>query len=94
MTLVVLRVKTKGRNVGDEIDVDPEIAHQLVSMRQARYAPGVELGLEVDLGTVAGVLSVVGDDKEQAQAALDAEREKGDGARVTLISALEAIVSA
>lgn len=45
--------------------------------------------LEVPKGTVSEVLTWVGDDSKRAQAALDAENEKEDGKRKTLISSLE-----
>lgn len=45
---------------------------------------------KVPKGTVHEVLDWVGDDKDRAQAALDAEKEGAE--RVTLISALEEIL--
>ena len=49
-------------------------------------------GGDVPDGTVKEVLDWVGDDKSRAEAALEAEDEKGDDARVSLVEKLEAIV--
>jgi hypothetical protein len=46
---------------------------------------------EVPTGTVSEMLAWVGDDKNRAQAALDAEKEGAE--RVTLIHALEDLLS-
>lgn len=46
--------------------------------------------LEVPKGTVSEVLAWAGDDQDRVKAALDAENEKEDGKRKTLISSLEA----
>jgi hypothetical protein len=52
--------------------------------------PEVEEKEEVPSGTVSEVLAWVDDDKDRAQAALDAEKD--GAARVTLIHALEDIL--
>jgi hypothetical protein len=46
---------------------------------------------DVPDGTVAAVLSWVGDDTDRARSALDAESAKGDRARKTLVDALTAL---
>jgi hypothetical protein len=44
-TKVILRVKTRGHKVGDEIEVDAETAESMVAMRQAdRVRPKPEKG--------------------------------------------------
>lgn len=84
---------TKGLKRGSEILVSADRADALVANHHATRVFEV-LDLEVDLGTIAGVLAEVGDDKAKAQSALDAERAKGDSARVTLIAKLQAVLDA
>lgn len=58
-------------------------------------APAAEdPGDQVPDGTVAEVADWVGDDRDRARAALDGEQAKGDGARSTLVAALEKLLSA
>lgn len=92
MPEIQFRIKSFGIKPGDRMVVSDEEAARLVRGHHAFYVADDELALEVDLGTVAGVLEQVGDDKAKAEAALTAEREKGEDARVTLVSALEAII--
>jgi hypothetical protein len=53
--------------------------------------PSVPDGLDI-AGTIDTVLTWVGVDPVRAQQALDAERAKGDGARATLTTRLDAIL--
>lgn len=48
---------------------------------------------EVPSGTINEVKAWVGDDKNRAQAALDAERESEEGGRSTLVKYLEDMIS-
>lgn len=44
-------------------------------------------------GKVKDILTEVGDDKDKAAAALEAEQAKGDAARPTLVEALQAVLN-
>jgi len=54
--------------------------------KSASAAPGPD--------SVEGILAAVGDDKEKAAAALELEKAKGENARPTLVTKLEAIAGA
>ena len=92
MSKVKFRIRSAGIKPGDTLFVSDAEAARLVANHHAVYVLDDELELEVDLGTVAAVLERVGDDKALAQAALDAEQAKGDGARVTLVDKLKAVI--
>lgn len=62
------------------------------SKSDAKPVEVVEETVEVPTGTVKEVLEWVGDDKERAQLALDAETEST--ARKSLIQALEEVIDA
>lgn len=47
----------------------------------------------VPAGTATKILDWVGDDKDRAAAALDAERAKGEGARSSLVAKLEKLAA-
>lgn len=71
-----------------------EQAKRLILENSGKSAPSAApSGDEVPEGTVDEVLAWVGDDKDRAQQALDAE-EDSDKPRSTLVEALEALVEA
>lgn len=86
---------------GEPVDVPEEIAGRAPSgtLGDDDYDPGEGLLAQtgnfvegaVAASTVAEILAEVGDDPSKAAAALAAERARGDHARKTLITQLEAI---
>jgi hypothetical protein len=57
--------------------------------------PAVDVNVDgVPDGTIAQVQEWVGDDRDRAALALTAEQAKGDGARSTLVAALDKLLTA
>lgn len=83
---------------GDELPAG-ELANYLLTggapVEETEAAPAVDTDPNsVPDGSIATVLLWVGDNSERATKALDTERDKGDGARVGLVAALEKQLSA
>lgn len=83
--------------VGEQ--VDGGLADYLLAtgspVEEVSAGPAVDVdGDGVPDGTVAQVLEWVGDDRDRAQAALDAEQGKGDSSRATLVAALTKLLTA
>ena len=77
-----------------EHDPDPEPApDQPPAGPEPEGQPPAPDGLDIT-GTIDTILTWVGADPARAQQALDAERAKGDGARATLTTRLDAILQA
>jgi len=102
---VTLKVKdTNGKDVivgyydgavvtDDQVDAE-SLKHHLDSgmVEKVEDAPA-EAPAEPKEPTAKEILDEVGDDRDKAAAALEAEQAKGDKARSTLVAKLEAIVT-
>lgn len=83
----------KGTGIAAE-SLDPDDAARLLQAGFLKEAPVEPSSDDADAdGSVKGVLAEVGEDKEKAQAALDAEKAK-DKPRTSLVTKLEAILAA
>lgn len=86
------RVYLEGDTIPDDVEVGAHI-FTAVGSRAAVRAEARAAAEPVDVdGKVDDVLAEVGDDPVKAQAALDAERKKGDKARSSLVDKLNTII--
>lgn len=85
------RVYLEGDTIPDDVEVGAHIFTAAGSRAAVRAEARAADPVDVD-GKVDDVLAEVGDDPVKAQAALDAERKKGDKARSSLVDKLNTII--